>query len=44
MALSRVRVGAHFLSDVTMGSFISILVIYVLARLLNEKLMGEFLT
>lgn len=44
MALSRVRIGAHFLSDVTMGSFISILVIYVLAHLLNEKLMGEALT
>ncbi|MDN6070304.1 MAG: phosphatase PAP2 family protein [Lactococcus plantarum] len=41
VALSRLRLGAHFLSDVTMGSFISILVIYVMARILNEKLMGD---
>jgi membrane-associated phospholipid phosphatase len=43
MAVSRVRIGAHFLSDVTMGSFISIVVIYSLARLLNDDLMGKTL-
>ncbi len=41
VAISRLRLGAHFLSDVTMGSFISIVVIYAVARLLNEKLMGD---
>ncbi|MDR1606144.1 MAG: phosphatase PAP2 family protein [Streptococcaceae bacterium] len=43
MAFSRLRIGAHFLSDVTMGSFISILVIYAAARILNEKLAGDVL-
>lgn len=41
MAFSRLRIGAHFLSDVTVGSFISILIIYSLAHLLNEELMGS---
>lgn len=37
MAFSRVRIGAHFLSDVTVGSAISILVIFAVARLMNER-------
>ncbi len=43
MALSRVIVGAHFLSDVTVGSFIPILVIYTISRLLNQRFDGTSL-
>ncbi|MBS7578241.1 MULTISPECIES: phosphatase PAP2 family protein [unclassified Enterococcus] len=43
MAYSRVRIGAHFLSDVTMGSTISILVIYAVSRLLNQRFDGTSL-
>lgn len=38
VVLSRLRIGAHFLSDVTVGSFISIFVVYVMSRIVNEKL------
>lgn len=41
VVLSRLRIGAHFLSDVTVGSFISIFVVYVMSRIVNEKLMGN---
>lgn len=37
MAFSRVRIGAHFLGDVTVGSAVSILVTFAVARLLNER-------
>ena len=43
MAYSRVRIGAHFLSDVTMGSTISIFVIYTISRLLNQRFDGTSL-
>ncbi|WP_430602523.1 hypothetical protein IGJ02_002945 [Enterococcus sp. DIV0724b] len=44
VAFSRVRIGAHFLSDVTVGSVIAIFVIYVVSRLLNQRLDGEVLS
>lgn len=44
VVLSRLRIGAHFLSDVTVGSFISIFVVYIMSRVVNEKLIsGESL-
>ncbi|OTN88404.1 hypothetical protein A5819_000885 [Enterococcus sp. 7E2_DIV0204] len=44
VAWSRVRIGAHFLSDVAVGSIIAIMVIYVVSRLLNQRLDGEILS
>lgn len=44
VAFSRVRIGAHFLSDVAVGSVIAIFVIYVVSRLLNQRLDGESLS
>ncbi|MBO0473060.1 phosphatase PAP2 family protein [Enterococcus ureasiticus] len=44
VAWSRVRIGAHFLSDVVVGSAIAIFVIYVVSRLLNQRLDGEALS
>lgn len=44
VAWSRVRIGAHFLSDVAVGSVIAIFVVYVVARLLNQRLDGEDLS
>lgn len=35
MAFSRIRIGAHFLSDVTVGSLISIVVIYTISYLVQ---------
>ena len=41
VAWSRVRIGAHFLSDVAVGSMIAIFVVYVVSRLLKQRLDGE---
>lgn len=40
---SRVFIGAHFLSDVTMGSFVSIIIVYCLSRILGEDIRGKSL-
>lgn len=44
VAWSRVRIGAHFLSDVAVGSAIAIFTIYVVSGLLNQRLDGETLS
>lgn len=41
VALSRVLIGAHFLSDVTIGSLITIILVYVVTRFLNVTFTGE---
>ncbi|MDR0921467.1 MAG: phosphatase PAP2 family protein [Lactobacillales bacterium] len=41
MASSRVIIGAHFLSDVTVGSTITILIIFIASRLMNAKFVEE---
>nr|WP_321314556.1 phosphatase PAP2 family protein [uncultured Ligilactobacillus sp.] len=38
VAGSRVFIGAHFLSDVTMGSFVSIIIVYCISRILGEHI------